>query len=149
MADPEDLSFKQLTLKMVILMVLANADRAPDLHLLDIRYMLSQPDKVKFTLAGLSKTRRSGPEYSSFVDNPKLCPVKALINYVDETKDKRAEKEYKLILALKKPHMLVSTSTISRWLKEMLRMAGINKFTAVHILLEQHQFHLPSLKEYQ
>ena len=96
MADTEVLSFKQLTLKTVMLMAPANADRASDLHLLDIRYMQSQPDKVKFTVAGLSKTRRSGPprevEYSSFAENPKLCPVKALLVYVDKTKDKRTEK---------------------------------------------------------
>lgn len=43
----------------------------------------------------------------------------------------RDEREYKLFLALKKPHLSVSTGTISRWLKDMLRMAGIsNKFTA-------------------
>ena len=63
-----------------MLMALANADRASDLHILDIRYMQSQSDKVKFTIAALSKTRRSGPprevEYSQFEDNLKLCPVK-------------------------------------------------------------------------
>ena len=71
--------------------------------------MQSQSDKVKFTVAALSKTRRSGPprevEYSQFEDNPKLCPVKFLLTYVEKTKDKRAEKEYKLFLALKKPHV--------------------------------------------
>ena len=39
MADPEDLSFKQLTLKTVMHMALANADRESDYHLLDIRHM--------------------------------------------------------------------------------------------------------------
>ena len=86
--------------------------------------MQLQSDRVKFTVAGLSKTRRSGPprevEYSRFVDNPKLCPVNTLLAYVDKTKDKRTAKEFKLFLALKKPHMSVSTGTISRWLKEML-----------------------------
>ena len=97
MADPADLSFKELTLKTVMLMAFANADRASDLHILDVRYMQSQSNKVKFTVAALSKTRRSGPprelEYSRFEDNPKLCPVKFLLAYVDKTKDKRAEKE--------------------------------------------------------
>ena len=41
MADPADLSFKELTLKTVMLIALANADRASDLHILDIRYMQS------------------------------------------------------------------------------------------------------------
>ena len=83
-----------------MLMALANANRASDLHILDIRYMQSQSDRVKFTVAALSKTRRSGPprevEYSQFEDNPKLCPVKFLLTYVDKTKDKHAEKECKL-----------------------------------------------------
>ena len=60
MADHEDLSFKQLTLKMVMLMALASADRASDHHLLDIRHVQSQPDDDKFTVAGLLKSRRSG-----------------------------------------------------------------------------------------
>ena len=134
MADPADLSFKELTLKTVMLMALANADRASDLHILDIRYMQFQSGRVKFTVAAQSKTRRSGPpqevEYLQFEDNPKLCPVKFLLTCVEETKDKCVEKEYNFFLALKKPHMSVSTGTISRWLKEMLRMAGINYFTA-------------------
>ena len=113
---------------------LSNAVRAFDLHLLDVRYMQSQSDKVKFTIAGLSKTRRSGPprevEYSRFADNLKLCPVTSLLSYVDRTKEKCTNKEFKLFLALKKPHMSVSTGTIFRWLKEMLRMAGINNYTA-------------------
>ena len=99
-------------------MALANVDRASDLHILDISYMQSQSDKVKFTVAVLSKTRRSGPppqvEYFQLEDNPKLSPVKFLLAYVDKTKDERAEKQYKLFLALKKPHMSVSTVTISR-----------------------------------
>ena len=135
MEDPKDLTFKQLTLKTIMLMALANADRASDLHLLDIRYMKLQPDKVQFSVAGLSKTRRSGPPrevvYSGFADNPKLCPVKLLYAYIDKSKDKRSDKENRLFLALKKPHLSVSTSTISRWLKEMLAMAGVDsKFTA-------------------
>ena len=57
--------------------------------------------------------------------------MRAILSYVDVTKDKRSENKYKLFLALKKCHMSVSTETISRWLKEMLQMAGIsNKFTA-------------------
>ena len=39
MEEPERLNLKQLTLKTIMLMALANADRASDLHLLDIRYM--------------------------------------------------------------------------------------------------------------
>lgn len=91
MADFNDLSFKELTFKTIMLMALANADRASDLHLLDIRYMHLQPDRVKFVVAALSKTRRSGPPrevvYSTFTDEPKLCPVKALLTYVEKTKD--------------------------------------------------------------
>ena len=117
MEDLDSLSFKELTLKTVMLMALANADRALDLHLLDIRYMQQKRDTVKFVVAGLSKTRRSGTpqrvEYASFMDKPKLCPVKALCAYIDQTKDKYAEKEYKLFLALhEEPHLSVSTGTI-------------------------------------
>ena len=47
MVDPEESSFKQLSLKTVMRMALANVDRASDLHLLDIRYMQSQFDQAR------------------------------------------------------------------------------------------------------
>ena len=118
MEDPENLNFKQLTLKTIMLMALANADRASDLHLLDVRYMKLQPDEVQFSIPGLSKTRRSGPPKEiAFAKNPKLCPVKLLHAYIEVSKDKRSDKEERLFLALKRPHLSVSTITISRWLK--------------------------------
>ena len=85
-----------------MLMALANADRASDLHLLDIRYMKLHPDKVQFSIAGLAKTRRSGPPrevvYHAFANNPKLCPVKLLHAYIEVSKDNRCDKEMTSVL---------------------------------------------------
>ena len=53
MTDLGDFPFKELTLKPVMLMALSNADRASDLHLLDLIYMQIQPDKIKFLCTGI------------------------------------------------------------------------------------------------
>ena len=80
----------QLTLKTsMILVLLSNADRASDLHLLDIAYMKFDPTSVRFIVVGLSNTRRSGlPRevfYHRLDSNVKLCPVRTLELYLKAT----------------------------------------------------------------
>jgi len=55
----------------------------------------------------------------------RLCPVATLKSYDDRTKDFRGE-ETKLFLATIKPHRAVSSSTIARWLKRLLEVAGVD-----------------------
>ena len=91
------------------------------------------PSGVYFTIAALSKTRRSGPPlevtYFSFKDDPKICPVASLHAYLEATETKRSKKENRLFISFRKPHLPVTTTSISRWLKEAISMAGIKGFT--------------------
>ena len=87
-----DLSLKNLSMKLVMLMALSNASRASDLASLDIRFQQFTPEGVKFFVPGLTKTRRSGPPKEAFFGRfheKSLCPVNTLILYEEKTKDLR------------------------------------------------------------
>ena len=64
-------------------------------------------------------------ELCAYPENPKICVVKTLSHYLERTQSFR-EQETKLFLTYQKPHRAVSASTISRWIKSMLKRAGVD-----------------------
>ena len=81
LGPPENLSLKSLSLKFVVLMVLASANRSSDLHALDLNFRRYTPEGVIVILQTLTKTRRSGPPKESFYCKFVLCPVHMLQIY--------------------------------------------------------------------
>ena len=135
--DNDKLSFQALTHKLAMLMALANADRCSDLAALDLNLRSFQTEGVLFIIPGLTKTRRTGPPiqafYPSFSDSPKLCPVLALREYEQRSKDfRQSQPDNRLFISVRKPHLAVKPCTIGKWLKTIMSDAGIdtNIFTA-------------------
>ena len=134
----EGLTLKQLSKKLAVLLALTNASRSSDLHALDLDYRQFTPEGVLFRIPGLTKTRRSGPPkeafFTSFEEDPGLCPVATLRVYEGATKKWRSPdmKPNLLFLALNKPHKPVTSASIARWIKELLTDAGVDtdKFSA-------------------
>ena len=128
----EDLTLTQLTHKLAMLMALANADRCSDLAALDVDRQYNQTNGVRFIITALTKTRHSGPPleafYPAFPENPCLCPVHTLEEYVARTACLRSESGGRnpLFIAIKKPHKPVKPATIGRWLKSVMGEAGID-----------------------
>ena len=86
----ENLSLKSLSLKLVVLMALASANKSSDLHALDLNFRRYTPEGVIFILPTLTKTR-SGPPKEPFYCKLKdevLCPVHTLQIY-DKSEDKK------------------------------------------------------------
>ena len=84
----------------------------------------------------LSKQSRQGKprnDYflASFPDNKQLCPLETLQQYLQMTKTLRKVSTH-LFVAIVKPRKLIAPCTIARWLKEVLKMSGIDisTFTA-------------------
>ena len=135
-----DLSLKQLTQKLTILLALTSAGRASELHKLNVDFMLDKGNYILFKLPSLTKTCRPGkslPELKFFhFDNSKLCVVECLRFYLQKTSKFRSSQDninrHWLLLSLVKPHHPVTTSSISRWVKCVLNEAGIDisKFQA-------------------
>ena len=115
-----------------MLLALIVIPRGAETTMLDIDMMGLTKTKCVFTLKGLPKNKKNGKrtpvlEFDNFKEDSDLCPVKSLIEYCCLTEPfRRTNKETSLFLALLKPHMAVSKSSIARWLKDVLKWAGID-----------------------
>ena len=128
------MSTKQLSQKLCMLMALTYPERSSVMASLDITYMRHYPEGVKFSHAIFRKRALCGnlgeSVYPKFTDESP-CPVTCLSVYLERTKDWRAINKDKprLFLSIKKPHKPVSSSTLSRWIKETIFQSGIKDFS--------------------
>ena len=128
------MSMKQLSQKLCMLMALTCPERSSVMASLDITYMRHYPEGVKFSHTIFRKRAHNGnlgeSVYPKFTDES-LCPVTCLAVYLERTKDWRSINKDKprLFLSIKKPHKPVSSSTLSRWIKEIIFQSGIKDFS--------------------
>ena len=127
--DNKELSLKELSFKTTTLVALVSAQRVQSLHKLDLDCMTQENDRITFKFDLLKQSRPSvkSPimELCAYPENSKICVVKTLSHYLERTQLFR-EQESKLFLTYQKPYHAVSASTISRWIKCMLKQAGID-----------------------
>ncbi len=131
MSPVAKLSLKELTLKTVALVAILLAARAQTLVALDIRNMSVKKSKICFTV-GTTTLKQSRPGYippllelAAYPADRRICVYKALTEYIDRTKTIRGE-EKQLFISYMKPHAKVTAATISRWVKMIMAMAGID-----------------------
>lgn len=135
--EPLDtLELKHLTYKVVILMALATAHRVQTLALIKINNIFVSQKGVQIRITEAIKTSKVGVEQSKFFlpffkERPKVCVAKAIICYLAATKELR-ETEKNLFTAISKPHHAANSQSISRWIKECLRQAGIDACFTAH-----------------
>ena len=84
-----------------------------------------------FFPASLVKQSRQGKPlreffFPPFPHNSKLCPVETLKQYELLTSSLRSHNVSILSISLVKPHKSVSSATVARWMREVLRLAGID-----------------------
>ena len=54
-----------------------------------------------------------------------ICPATTSLDYVNRTINFRKNQD-NLLLSIKRPHKKITKSTIARWIKSILSLAGIN-----------------------
>ena len=129
---PKPLSLKQLSYKTAMLLALIVIPRGAEINMLDINCMGLTDTKCVFALKGLPKNKERGQrtpelEFNNFQEDSNLCPVKSLKEYCCITKPFRdLNNETSLFLSILKPHKAVTKSTTARWIKEVLKWAGID-----------------------
>lgn len=130
-----ELSLKELTLKTCMLVALVTGQRGHALHSLMVDDIRVFDQKCVIVFSSKHKTTKPGfhtepAEILEFTDNEKLCPVRHLKKYLTVTKPLRKGKQ--LFISYSKPHCAVGKQTFSRWIKAVLRSAGIDtkKYTA-------------------
>ena len=113
-----------------MLMCLARPSQSADLASLCVDKCQFKPEDITFLPSGLSKQAKQGKAltdyfFASFPDNRQLFPVETLHHYLQLTATLRKEPSC-LFIALVKPHNPAAPCTIVHWLKEVLKMAGID-----------------------
>jgi hypothetical protein len=123
----EELSLKELTLKLTMLLCLLTAQRCQTIHLMDIGYIQELEDRYRVGFGSKLKQTKPGHhlapmELLAFPSDRKLCVVEHLRTYLRRTKEIRGVNT-QLLLSFVKP---VSKDTIARWIKMVLKLAGID-----------------------
>ena len=130
----EQLTLKQLSKKLVVLLALSSAERGSELTAHDLRYRRFHPEGVSFNFPELTKGVRVGKPlktsfHASFPLNELLCPCLCLKEYEKRTKPFRQSSETKpnkLFLSVNRPHKPIDSGTLSHWVKDCLVEAGID-----------------------
>jgi len=132
--DVKDMSLKQLTLKLTMLMALVSAQRTQTLQLLSIEYMVRKPDVFTFKVMSLlkqssasgGKQRHLAPiGFKKYTGDKRLCVYTMLEEYLHRTSSYRGSC-LQLLLCYTKPFGPASKDTIRRWLKEVMMQSGID-----------------------
>ena len=131
---------KLLSGKLVLLMALVSASRTSELQTLDLRFRLYKPEGVLFKLTNLTKKRKVGAPpkdcfFGAFPEDKRLCVVECLRRYKERTAEfQQQDREIPnpLFLSYVKPHRPVTSQRIAHWVKDMLKVAGVdtNEFSA-------------------
>ena len=122
----ENLSLKLLTLKTVALVALASATRSQTLVSMDVNNFVLEQQAVVFTFSTLLKTSKMGHAYALQIDHFKeenLCAMHTVLSYLDRTKSIRKSPQFFISYVTYKS---VTSSTIARWLRMVLDLAGID-----------------------
>ena len=139
LGENDNLSTKQLSQKLCMLMALTCPERSSIMASLNIGHLRFSPEGVKFQHTVFRKRSHQGKlgesVYPKFAE-PMLCPVACLSTYLDRTKSWRKgatdNQQQRLFLSFKKPYKPVTSSTLSRWLKAVIRQSGIKYLFGGH-----------------
>ena len=122
------MSTKIVTLKLTTLLATLSSIRASKLTYLDIRHIVFKENSGILHFSKLIKTWKKGKSPLSFelkeFEKAELCVIRCLKQYLLITNPLRCAKTTQLPISYIRPHNPVSVDTVSRWLKEFLRLSG-------------------------
>lgn len=127
----EDLSILTLTKKLATLLALSTGHRIQTLHLIRVDNIVFNNEGAHVYIPDHIKTSRTNAcqpclKIPYFNDKPFLCVTSTLLTYIERTSEHRSEKNVHLFITARDPYRRASKATISRWIKQVLRIAGIN-----------------------
>ena len=127
-----ELSLRLLSVKLATLLALTTGQRCQTLWAIDIKdiEICSKFMKVRITqLLKQSKPNNHLQEmyFEPFQKNPNVCVIQCMKIYLAKTRELRTGSNTdKLFLITQNPHTHATKSTISRWIKLALQLAGID-----------------------
>lgn len=125
----DGLSMKMLTFKVTALIALAAAPRAQTMVSMNLDFMRTDMDSVSFVFPCVLKTSRVGHDYCLKLEHfqkEELCVMHTLLYYIDRT---RLHRQCNQVLISYITFRAITTSTVARWLKQVLELSGVNTDT--------------------
>ena len=131
----EELSLKELSHKLILLLALTSAARVHELAALDLTYLSEKEQSWEFALdVHVKQSRPNHPSRKinlpAYSENKSLCVVHTLKEYRKRTEPIRHSSRQ--LLAMVAPHAPISSQTISRWVRDALGRVGINSTFTAH-----------------
>ena len=125
------ISLKELTMKVSTLLCLLSGHRAQSIHCLHIDFMYRDAEKIAFYIPKILKntTPTFHPDPLEFLvlkEDPEICVVTHLNHYISLTENLRKDQT---LLVSHKTFTSVTSSTIGKWVKEVLKLAGVDTTT--------------------
>ena len=128
----DKISLKELTYKLVVLIAILSGQRCQTIDALSIEEncMSLEDDRCTFFISTLLKQSKPGThlkpfELRAYPADPKLCVILCLKAYLKVIVSPR-HNETALFITRQKPYQTAKKDTISRWIKTVLTLAGID-----------------------
>ena len=126
----KSLSFKDLTLKLTMLITLTSSARTQSIHLLNVHSVKKLRSEFVFKYDDLVKQSRPGftnmfVHMKAYPPDRRICIYTVMKEYLKRSSLFRGNSS-KLLLSYTKPHKEVSKDTVARWIKIILSRAGID-----------------------
>ena len=124
----KDLSLKQLSMKLAVLLLLVTSQRGQTIVNLDIDDLIVK-DVIVFKMKCLLKHNRVGDPLDVLILRPfleckRLCVVRTLKSYLNRTQFFRSHS--KLLLSFIRPHSPISRDTLARWTLSIMSQSGLD-----------------------
>ncbi len=125
----EEITLKQLSQKLVMLIALLSGQRTQTLAVIDIDCIRWKDDGCLVYISSPLKHTRPGVHQEPIKLSPytdqRLCVIKTLCAYLQKTKLCRGS-ETRLFISYQKPYGAVSSDTVRRWIKTVMDAAGVD-----------------------
>lgn len=126
----EGLPLELITKKLITLLALTTAQRMQTLASIQCSNIVISDALVIRIPARLKTSGIGRPQplltFRPFPDRPELCIFSLVNSYLELTRELRRDNCDSFFISYRKPHNSVSSQTLGRWVKSMLKAAGIN-----------------------
>lgn len=124
------LTLLKLSQKLTVLLLLCTAHRGQTIWRMHLSGMGITDCGVKFRMKHQLKHNKPGEPLSTikvveYPEDPIICPVRCLKEYIYRTKPLRKGVD-QLLITSRKPHEQISRNTVASWTKKVFRYAGID-----------------------
>lgn len=123
------LTLKQLSQKLVCLLLVTSCQPVQTVTALKLSDMIEGNQDIVFRLTKRLKHNTRGTlslvQFKPFTLDCKLCVVFIISEYISRTSDVRGNNDQP-VLSYTPPYDKVGSSTVSRWVREVLQEAGID-----------------------